>query len=243
MAKSLISRSTARSRDEEACYESSAGGSCLAKRLNTRLHILHLLLQKRWSCWTTVCRFQKSRSLARYVCIICGLPMQIIPPTETVSKWNPSVKTLADREALIEAVNNNKMNIGHRSRATHLLSEKGAVVLRQLPGGPLVQHSVVAMLELAKQGRFTVEGGWKDGSCRQSCSRSTAAGIFVRLLCRPCLNWSGSKLDGWQGEYPIQMWMVSFRRLYVPPQGAAYLCKRPASIQQRVMDDSIRGMD
>ena len=72
-------------------------------------------------------------------------------------KWNPSVKTLADREALIEAVNNNKIDIVATDHAPHLLSEKEGSCLKAASGGPLVQHSVVAMLELAKQGRFTVE--------------------------------------------------------------------------------------
>ena len=72
-------------------------------------------------------------------------------------KWNPSIKTLADRTALREAVNNDKIDIIATDHAPHLLSEKGGSCLKAASGGPLVQHSLIVMLELAMEGRFTYE--------------------------------------------------------------------------------------
>ena len=72
-------------------------------------------------------------------------------------KWNPSIKTLADRTALREAVNNDKIDIIATDHAPHLLSEKEGSCLKAASGGPLVQHSLIVMLELAMEGRFTYE--------------------------------------------------------------------------------------
>ncbi|GAB1358291.1 hypothetical protein MASR1M31_00690 [Porphyromonadaceae bacterium] len=72
-------------------------------------------------------------------------------------KWNPAVKTLSDREALREALNNGKIDIVATDHAPHLPNEKEGSCLKAASGGPLVQHSLIAMLEMAKQGIFTVE--------------------------------------------------------------------------------------
>ena len=70
-------------------------------------------------------------------------------------KWNPSIKTLADRTALREAVNNNTIDIVATDHAPHFLSEKEGSCLKAASGGPLIQHSLIVMLELAMEGRFT----------------------------------------------------------------------------------------
>ena len=72
-------------------------------------------------------------------------------------KWNPAIKSESDREALIEAVNSNKIDVVATDHAPHLLSEKEGSCLKAASGGPLVQHSLVAMLQLAKRGIFTLE--------------------------------------------------------------------------------------
>ena len=72
-------------------------------------------------------------------------------------KWNPSIKTLADRNALRQAVNENKIDIVATDHAPHLPAEKEGSCLKAASGGPLVQHSLVAMLELAREGHFTYE--------------------------------------------------------------------------------------
>lgn len=72
-------------------------------------------------------------------------------------KWNPSVKTAADRKALRDAVNNQTPDIVATDHAPHLLQEKQGSCLTAASGGPLIQHSLVAMLEMARQGIFTPE--------------------------------------------------------------------------------------
>ena len=144
-------------RDEEACYESSAEAVALAKRLNTRLHILHLSTAKEMELLDNSLPLSE-KQITGEVCVhhLWFTDADYATYGNRI-KWNPSVKTLADREALIEAVNNNKIDIVATDHAPHLLSEKEGSCLKAASGGPLVQHSVVAMLGLAKQGRFTVE--------------------------------------------------------------------------------------
>ncbi|RHJ81923.1 dihydroorotase [Parabacteroides sp. AM08-6] len=144
-------------RSEEACYASSSEAVELATRLNSRLHILHLSTEKELTLLSNKLPL-KEKKITGEVCVHhlwfhdgdYGLFGNRI-------KWNPSIKTLADRSALREAVNNDTIDIVATDHAPHLLSEKEGNCLIAVSGGPLVQHSLVVMLELAMEGRFTYE--------------------------------------------------------------------------------------
>lgn len=144
-------------RSEEACYASSSEAVELATRLGTRLHILHLSTAKETTLLDNKLPL-KDKKITGEVCVhhlwfhdgdyaLFGNRI----------KWNPSIKTLADRAALREAVNNDKIDIIATDHAPHLLSEKEGSCLKAASGGPLVQHSLIVMLELAMEGRFTYE--------------------------------------------------------------------------------------
>lgn len=144
-------------RSEEACYTSSSEAVELATRLGTRLHILHLSTAKETTLLDNKLPL-KDKKITGEVCVhhlwfhdgdyaLFGNRI----------KWNPSIKTLADRTALREAVNNDKIDIIATDHAPHLLSEKEGSCLKAASGGPLVQHSLIVMLELAMEGRFTYE--------------------------------------------------------------------------------------
>ena len=75
----------------------------------------------------------------------------------TLIKWNPAIKTAFDRRALIESINNDKIDIIATDHAPHTAEEKNKPYTDAPSGGPLVQHSLVAMLELSKKGEITVE--------------------------------------------------------------------------------------
>ena len=72
-------------------------------------------------------------------------------------KWNPAVKRAADRDAVRQAVRDGRIDVVATDHAPHTLEEKARPYAQCPSGGPLVQHSLVAMLELARQGQFTVE--------------------------------------------------------------------------------------
>ena len=75
----------------------------------------------------------------------------------TCIKWNPAIKTAADRKALQDAVNSGMIDIVATDHAPHLPNEKEGDCSKAASGGPMVQHSLVVMLELADRGVFTIE--------------------------------------------------------------------------------------
>jgi dihydroorotase len=72
-------------------------------------------------------------------------------------KWNPSVKTRKDKEALWEALLSDKIDVIATDHAPHTLEEKNNTYFKAPSGGPLVQHSLVAMLEMSRKGFISVE--------------------------------------------------------------------------------------
>lgn len=144
-------------RSEEACYASSSEAVELATRLNSRLHILHLSTAKELTLLSNKIPLSEKK-ITGEVCVhhLWFHDVDYALFGNRI-KWNPSIKTLADRTALREAVNNDTIDIIATDHAPHLPSEKEGSCLKAASGGPLVQHSLVVMLELAKEGRFTYE--------------------------------------------------------------------------------------
>ncbi|MEG1749935.1 MAG: dihydroorotase [Tannerellaceae bacterium] len=144
-------------RSEEACYASSSEAVALAARLNTRLHILHLSTAKELSLLDNSLPLSEKKITGE----VCVHHLWFHEADYALFgnriKWNPSIKTLADRTALRDAVNNNTIDIVATDHAPHLLSEKEGSCLKAASGGPLIQHSLIVMLELASEGRFTYE--------------------------------------------------------------------------------------
>ena len=144
-------------RSEEACYRCSSEAAELATRLGSRLHILHISTARELSLLSNQSPLSEKK-ITGEVCVhhlwfhdgdYARLGNRI--------KWNPSIKTLRDREALREAVGDDTLDIVATDHAPHLWEEKQGSCLKAASGGPLVQHSLVAMLELAKEGVFTYE--------------------------------------------------------------------------------------
>ncbi len=141
------------------------------------------------------------------------------PNSVIVSSGIASIKTIEDRAALREAVNNNTIDIVATDHAPHLPEEKQGSCLKAASGGPLIQHSLITMLELAMEGRFTYEKVVeKMAHMPAELFRIDRRGyIRPRILRRYRIDRSGEDLDGIEGEYLVQMRLVSFRGLYVPP--------------------------
>jgi dihydroorotase len=146
-----------RIRSEEACYASSAEAVELATRLGSRLHILHLSTARELALLDGGKPLSEKKITAE-VCLhhlwFCDEDYAMFGNR---IKWNPSIKTENDRRALREAVNRNLIDIVATDHAPHLPAEKEGNCLKAASGGPLVQHSLVAMLEMAYNGVFTFE--------------------------------------------------------------------------------------
>lgn len=144
-------------RSEEACYASSSEAVELATRLEARLHILHLSTAKELALLTNQVPLSEKKITGE----VCVHHLWFHDGDyETYGnriKWNPSIKTLEDRRALRQAVGDNTIDIVATDHAPHLLSEKEGSCLKAASGGPLIQHSLAAMLELAGRGCYTYE--------------------------------------------------------------------------------------
>ena len=144
-------------RNAEACYKSSAYAVELATKYNSRLHVFHVSSSKEMSLFSSR-KPLKYKQITAEVCVhhLWFSDADYASYGNRI-KWNPAIKSELDRQALIEAVNSNKIDVIATDHAPHLWSEKEGSCLKAASGGPLVQHSLVAMLQLAKQGNFTLE--------------------------------------------------------------------------------------
>lgn len=144
-------------RSEEACYASSSEAVELATRLNSRLHILHLSTAKELTLLSNEIPLSEKKITGEVCVHHLWFHDGDYAKYGNRIKWNPSIKTLADRTVLRNAVNDNTIDIVATDHAPHLLSEKEGSCLKAASGGPLVQHSLVGMLEMVAEGCFTYE--------------------------------------------------------------------------------------
>ncbi len=144
-------------RSAEACYKSSSYAVELATKYNSRLHVFHLSSAKEMSLFTSDIPLKEKRITAEVCVHHLWFSDADYAKYGNRIKWNPAVKAESDRLALIDAVNSNKIDVIATDHAPHLLSEKEGSCLKAASGGPLVQHSLVAMLQMVKQGNFSLE--------------------------------------------------------------------------------------
>ena len=143
-------------RSRECCYASSSLAAALACEHQTRLHILHLSTKEEIGLLDTGDR--KSKQVTGEVCVHhLWFSDEDYARLGSRIKCNPAIKTAADRQELRYAVAEGRIDVVATDHAPHLLAEKEGGALRAASGMPLVQHSLVAMLQLAAQGVFTVE--------------------------------------------------------------------------------------
>lgn len=144
-------------RNAEACYVSTARAVERAARYGTRLHVLHLSSARELPLFDGTLPLECKRITAE-VCVhhlwFCD---EDYARLGNMIKCNPAIKTAADREALREALKSGVIDIVATDHAPHLWNEKQGNCLKAASGMPLVQFSLVAMLEMVRQGVFTVE--------------------------------------------------------------------------------------
>lgn len=143
-------------RSTEVCYKSTARAVEMAHKYNTRLHVLHLSTARELELFGNEPLNEKR--ITAEVCVHhLWFTDSDYEKYGNLIKWNPAVKTWDDRAALRNGLNQGYIDIVATDHAPHLLSEKQGSCLKAASGGPLVQHSLLAMLEMAKQNVFTVE--------------------------------------------------------------------------------------
>jgi dihydroorotase len=143
-------------RSDEACYISSSKAVELASKFDTRLHVLHLSSAKEMSLFNA--GKVTDKKITAEVCVhhLWFDEMDYIS-LGTKIKWNPSIKSKKDKEALWEALLADKIDVIATDHAPHTIEEKNKTYFKAPSGGPLVQHSLVAMLEMSRKGFISVE--------------------------------------------------------------------------------------
>ena len=143
-------------RSEEACFISSTLAVGLAHKYNSTLHVLHLSTARELSL------FEKGpvtgKKITSEACIHhLWFNDSYYESRDTLIKWNPAIKTEKDRLALIDALIDDRIDVIATDHAPHTLIEKSNKYFQAPSGGPMVQHSLLAMLEFVKRGIFTIE--------------------------------------------------------------------------------------
>ena len=144
-------------RSEQACYISSSKAVLLAKKHQTRLHILHISTAIETALFDNTLPL-KDKLITSEACIHHLWFSEADYATKgNWIKWNPAIKTANDRDAILAAVLSDHIDVIATDHAPHTIEEKSTDYLNAPSGGPLVQHSIIAMLELVKQGKITIE--------------------------------------------------------------------------------------
>ena len=144
-------------RSSEACYKSSSLAVELASKYNSRLHILHLSTEKELSLLTNTLPLEQKRITGEACVHHLWFTQEDYAQYGSRIKWNPAVKGQTDRDALREGLKNNLLDVVATDHAPHTLDEKNNNYFMAPSGGPLVQHALIAMMEMAEQGVFTRE--------------------------------------------------------------------------------------
>ncbi len=144
-------------RDEAACYASSSAAVNMAKKHGTRLHILHISTAKELDLFRNDIPLKEKQITAEACTHHLWFTNDDYATKGNYIKWNPAVKTQADRTAIRAAVNDDRIDVLATDHAPHTIEEKEQSYLKAPSGGPLVQHALVALLELYHQGVFTLE--------------------------------------------------------------------------------------
>lgn len=144
-------------RSEEACYISSSKAIELAKKTGARLHVFHLSTAKEMKLFTNKIPLEEKKITAEACIHHLWFTNQDYDKKGTLIKWNPAVKTQADKDALWEALLDDRIDVIATDHAPHTLEEKKNPYTSAPSGGPLVQHAVVAMFEAFHQGKISVE--------------------------------------------------------------------------------------
>lgn len=144
-------------RNDEACYKSSMFAVQLAQKYNSRLHILHISTKKELPLFGNLIPLEEKR-ITSEVCVH-HLHFSAADYAEkgTLIQCNPAIKSIEDREALWKALLNDSLDIIATDHAPHTWEEKQQEYPNSPSGLPLVQHSLLLMLEYAKKGKISYE--------------------------------------------------------------------------------------
>ena len=144
-------------RSRKACFTSSSKAIAMANSLDTRLHILHLSTLEETSLFEAR-KTPAGKQITAEVCVHhLWFDDTSYATKGNLIKWNPAIKSDSDRQALREALKSGRIDVIATDHAPHTLEEKSHPYIKAPSGGPMVQHSLVVMMELYRHGVISLE--------------------------------------------------------------------------------------
>ena len=144
-------------RDENACYTSSSFAVSLAKKYNSRLHILHITTEKELELFTNKIPLKEKRITAEVCVHHLHFTADDYEKLGYLIKCNPAIKESKNKEALWKGLLDNRLDVIATDHAPHTLEEKQGPYEHAHSGLPLVQHPLLMMLHYHKEGRISLE--------------------------------------------------------------------------------------
>ena len=144
-------------RSEEACFDASSRAVAMAKKHGTRLHILHISTAKELELFTNTIPLEEKKVTAEACIHHMWFAEEDYETKGNLIKWNPAIKTANDRDAIFNAMLDGTIDVIATDHAPHTIEEKAQVYTKAPSGGPLNQHSLVAMLDFYHQGKISLE--------------------------------------------------------------------------------------
>lgn len=144
-------------RNEEACFESSFRAIQFAKKHGSRLHILHISTEKELQLFTNMLPLEEKRITSEVCVHHLHFTADDYAQLGNQIKCNPAIKAAYNRDALWKALLDDRLDVIATDHAPHTWAEKDEPYEKAHAGLPLVQHSVLMMLNYVKQGKITIE--------------------------------------------------------------------------------------
>ncbi|MEP1034104.1 dihydroorotase [Ekhidna sp.] len=144
-------------RSEEACYLSSSKAVELAKKSDARLHILHISTGKETDLFSNDQPLGQKRITSEACIHHLWFSDADYDKKGAFIKWNPAVKKASDRDKIWTALLDDRIDVIATDHAPHTLEEKQNPYTKAPSGGPLIQHTLVAMLDFYQQGKISLE--------------------------------------------------------------------------------------
>lgn len=144
-------------RSEEACLVATKRVLEIARKHNNRLHLFHISTLAEANLFDNHTPIREKRITAEACLHHLWFSDEDYQRLEAKIKWNPAIKTTEDKNGLLAALLENRLDIIASDHAPHTIEEKNGSYFKAMSGGPLVQHGLAAMLELFHQGKISIE--------------------------------------------------------------------------------------
>lgn len=144
-------------RSEEACYDASKRVVDLARQFGTKLHVLHISTAREVELFDERLPLEEKRITAEACVHHLWFSEEDYQEKGNFIKWNPAIKTADDRAGILKGVLEGNIDVIATDHAPHTLEEKNEKYLKAPSGGPLAQHSLVALLDLYHDRKIKLE--------------------------------------------------------------------------------------